>query len=519
MAKNRNGRRAQQPAAAPAQSQRSRRQPDRIFQTGKSIPSLKNMDTDDGLARPSRTEADFRNATGAGPNAAGLVRLERERAKSRHEYLTSEYAARAKRIRVSYTVGGGIRPHIKGDPKLKKLWDAFVVDADPRGAMDFYQLQALAVAEDLEGGEVFVVPRFRLPEDGLTVPLQIQLLESEYAPVGRFSGMPDRVIAGVELDLLERPVAYWLHERHPSEGYFLGTGVPAVKRYAADRVFHVFEPVRSGQLRGNTAIARTLSRLRNVEAYEKADLQKKETAALLGVAVKMPSNEDDVAKVLGLKADEREEGQTYAMAPLEPGAIFGLPPGADISVINPGDTGAGYKDAWQTRYFGVATGLEVPYFLLTGDFSGIEERALRLAMIDFYKIIRADRRRLTHQMNRRVWRAFLDAAERVGWTPPKGKTRADFEVVEWIGEPLPHIHPVQEVTAWKDAIRTGVKTLGEVLQENGSDLETFIAEKKAENEALDAAGIVLDCDPRHITKAGGAQDATDETPPRTQRTA
>lgn len=491
----------------------------KILQLGKSIPSLMNLDTDDGKRRVSRTDADYKNADGAGPNAAGLSTLETNRTRSRHEYLTNEYVHRAKQIRTAYTVGSGLRPHIKGDPKLQRLWDAFVVNSDPSGLLDYYAQQALAYGEQLEGGEVLALPRNREPKDGLPVPLQIQLLESEYMPVGRIGGMPDTAIAGVELDPIERPVAYWIYERHPAEAYILGKGFPALKRYPADRVFHVFEPTRAGQLRGSAAISRVLSRIRNVENYEKADLMRKETAALLGVAVKMPGADDDVAKVLGLKPDDRELDQNWAMAPLEPGAIFGLPPGADVSVINPNDSSTGYKEAWQTRYFGVATGLGVPYFLLTGDFSNIEERSLRFAMIDFHRTVAADRKRLNHQLNRKVWRAFLDAAERAGWKPPAGKTRADFETVEWIGEPIPHIHPVQEITAQRDAIRSGIKTLSQVLQEGGSDLETFIAEKQIENAALDGGNIILDCDPRYITKAGGAQDATDETPSPAQRKA
>jgi lambda family phage portal protein len=489
----------------------------KIYQTGKAIRSLMNMDTDDGVPRVSRTDADYQHANGAGPNAAGLSSLEKNRVRSRHEYLTNEYVHRAKQIRTAYTVGGGLRPHIKGDADLQRRWDLFVVNSDPSGLLDYYGQQALAFGEQLEGGEVLALPRNREPKDGLPVPLQIQLVESEHMPIGRVGGMPDNAIAGVELDLLQRPVAYWLYDRHPAEGYILGTGMPTLKRYSSDRVFHVFEPVRTGQLRGSAAIARVLSRIRNVENYEKADLMRKETAALLGVAVKMPAADDDVAKVLGLKADDREEGQTWAMAPLEPGAIFGLPPGADISVVNPNDSSTGYKEAWQTRYFGVATGLGVPYFLLTGDFSNIEERSLRFAMLDFHRTVVADRKRLNHQLNRKVWRAFLDAAERAGWKPAAGKTRADFETVEWIGEPLPHIHPVQEITAQKDAIRTGIKTLSQVLQENGSDLETFIVEKQLENAALDKAKIVLDCDPRHMTKAGGTQDTSEETKPPAQR--
>lgn len=478
---------------------------DRVFQAGKPDVTLRNSDIGGPITGKSRMDRDYAYATGAGPNAAGLSRLDVERARSRHEYMTNEFAARAKQIRVAYTVGSGLRPHIKGDHELQRLWDSFVLNADPRGTLDYYGLQALAFSEELEGGEVFALPRFRRPEDGLEVRLQVQIVEGEYVPLARTGDMPENAIAGVELDKLERPIAYWLYDRHPHESVWTGVAIPAVKRYDASRVFHVFEPVRAGQLRGNTAIARALSRIRAVEKYERADLNRKETAALLGVAVKLPSADDDVSDTLGLGADEREFGQPYAMAPLEPGAIFGLPPGADVSVVNPNDSSTGYKDAWQTRYFGIATGLGVPYFLLTGDFSAVEERSLRFAMMDFFRGVRADRKRLNHQLNRRVWGAFLDAAEQAGWQPANGRSRKDYEIVEWIGEPLPHIHPVQEVIAQTNAVRAGTKTLGQVLQESGSDLETFLAEKKAENDALDAAGVILDSDPRKMTRAGGYQ--------------
>lgn len=480
---------------------------DRVSVGGKADITLKNSDLGGPITGNSRMDHDYRHATGAGPNVAVLSKLDVDRARSRHEYLHNEYAARAKQIRIDYAVGNGLRPHIKGDPELQRLWDAFVQDSDPRGLLDFYGQQAQILGEDIEGGEVLALPRRRRPEDGLVVPLQVQVVESEYLPTTRVGDIPDSVVAGIELDVLERPAAYWLYEKHPTEGIMFGSGAPGVRRYGADRVFHIFDAARgrAGQLRGTPAIAKALARMRAVEKYERADLNRKETAALFGVSVKLPSADDDVSDVLRTGADPREEGQAYAMAPLEPGAIFGLPPGAEIDVVNPNDSTTGYLDAWKTRYFGIATGLGVPYFLLTGDLSGVNERSLRFAMLDFYKQVRADRKRLNHQLNRKVWAFFLEAAERAGWKPAAGKTVRDYREVQWIGESMPHIHPVQEIQALTNAIRSGLKTQGQVLQELGYDLETFLAEKALENEAIDAIGAVFDTDPRRMTKAGGYQ--------------
>lgn len=455
-----------------------------------------------------RAAVDFRDATGAGPNATGMSILDRERARSRKEVLDNEYADKAVDIQVSYIVGNGLRPHIPDDPDLARRWNEFVPTADAHGVVDFYGLQQTAVREMIEGGEVLALRRFRRKEDGLAVPFQIQLLEGEYLPTARMGGMPDTTIAGIELDELERRTAYWLYDRHPAEGLHTGRGAPKITRTPVDRVYHMFRPLRSGQLRGRPWIAKTLPQLRAVEKYEKADLAKKLTAALLGVIVKMPSADDDVSKVLGMSSDEPEtEAQNWAMAPLEPGAIIGTPPGADVSIVNPNDSQTGYRDAWKTRYLKVAAGLGVPYFLLTGDYTGHNDRTLRLAMIDFYRSVKKYRQIVNHQFNAKVWRDFLTAAEEAGWKPMPGKTRADYERVEWIGEPLAHIHPVQEENAVTNAIRSGSKTLAEVLQERGSDLETFIRQKKIENQMLDDAGIVLDTDPRKVTRAGGYQEA------------
>jgi capsid protein len=52
-----------------------------------------------------------------------------------------------------------------------------------RGLTDFYGLQALACRAMLEGGEALVRLRWRRPEDGLPVALQIQVLEAEHLPM------------------------------------------------------------------------------------------------------------------------------------------------------------------------------------------------------------------------------------------------------------------------------------------------------------------------------------------------
>jgi capsid protein len=65
---------------------------------------------------------------------------------------------------------------------IHSLWWDWCEEADAAGLTDFYGLQALACRAMLEGGECLVRLRYRRPEDGLPVALQLQLLEPEHLP-------------------------------------------------------------------------------------------------------------------------------------------------------------------------------------------------------------------------------------------------------------------------------------------------------------------------------------------------
>jgi capsid protein len=64
-----------------------------------------------------------------------------------------------------------------------------------------------------EAGECFLRFRPRRPEDGLSVPLQLQMLSSEHLPLGKCETLPNgnEIIFGIELDRIGRRVAYHFH--------------------------------------------------------------------------------------------------------------------------------------------------------------------------------------------------------------------------------------------------------------------------------------------------------------------
>jgi capsid protein len=147
----------------------------------------------DGARQGRRTEGWI--AAGTGANAEIAPALGRLRDRSRDLMRNNPYAAKAVTALVSNMVGTGLLPRAKAaEPAVAaladRLWLDFAATADADGLTDFAGLQALIVRSLVESGEVLVRLRERRSEDGLAVPLQLQVLEADHLDSGRQAELP-----------------------------------------------------------------------------------------------------------------------------------------------------------------------------------------------------------------------------------------------------------------------------------------------------------------------------------------
>ena len=157
----------------------------------------------------------------------------------------------------AHAVGCGIKPSsLVEDRALKhqiqRLWLAWTDEADADGLTDFYGLQTMAARAMFEAGECFFRFRARRPEDGLAVPLQLQMLSSEHLPLAKCETLPNgnEIIFGIELDRIGRRVAYHFHRTHPGDVRQRSTRLTALARPCT--------PASDGRtLRRHDAVART----------------------------------------------------------------------------------------------------------------------------------------------------------------------------------------------------------------------------------------------------------------------
>ena len=93
-------------------------------------------------------------------------------------------------------MGAGIKPSSLVQDKplrmaIQLAWAAWTDECDAEDVTDFYGLTRRIAREAFLAGECFVRFRPRLPQDGLDVPLQLQLLPTEQLPMWRLETVPD----------------------------------------------------------------------------------------------------------------------------------------------------------------------------------------------------------------------------------------------------------------------------------------------------------------------------------------
>ena len=431
----------------------------------------------------------------ADANAAIGPALHSLRASARDLVRNNPYAASILNTIADHTVGTGIVPSSE-NAKAMALWKrwAETTACDADGRNDIYGLQKLVMRTVVESGECLVRRRWRRMEDGLPIPLQLQVLDPDFLDTTKDQQtLPNggRIVQGVEFDALGRRVGYWLFKEHPGSAY--SAGGLNTSRIPASEILHVFKQASPGQVRGPSWFAPTLLRFKDFDELEDAVLMKQKIAACLAVFY---TDVDGTNERLGVVSDEEQLDDDVDM--LEPGIIKNVPPGRSVEIVQPPSVDE-YPEYSKTVLRAIATGMGATYEDTTGDYADMPFSAARMSRIRHWAGVDDWRWRTEiPQFCAPVW----------GWMVEAGRIMLEVSgdaEAEWTAPPMPMVDPVNEGLAYQRNIRTGIQTLFEVLRERGFRPAAVLAEHKAVAEMLDKLGLKLDCDARYLTQAGQLQ--------------
>ncbi|KEQ18086.1 phage portal protein [Endozoicomonas numazuensis] len=464
------------------------------------LPELKNLAyTSAGQGRRSQSWI----APATGPNNSLTGNLGTLINRSRAAIRNDPWAASGLEKLVANIVGTGIKPKSEAkDDVFRKELQALFLDwtdeSDADGQLDFYGQQALAMRSVLEAGECFVRFRPRKPGDGLSVPLQLQLLEAEFVPWDYNDDLKKghKIRAGIEFNAIGQRVAYWMHKQHPSDYTTLDTA--DLRRVPADQVMHLYEPLRPGQLRGQPLLSQVLLRMYHLDKFDDATLLRQEIANLFTGFITKPAPETEKVDPLTGRPIVYDL-QGVPMVAMEPGTMQELSPGEEITFNTPPGAASNYPDFIRQQLMAVSAGIGLPYEILSGDMKGVSDRALRVVLNEFRRRIQQIQHNLlVFQLCRPVWKRWLELAVLSGAisAPDFHRNPTHYRKVKWIPQGWAYIHPVQDVQSQNLAVRSGFKSRSEVVSEQGYDSEQIDDEIAADNQRADGLELQYDSDAR-----------------------
>lgn len=449
------------------------------------------------------------------PNQALLASLATLRDRARHAVRNDGFADGAIDAIVRNLIGTGIKPLCQVQDTafradVHALWQRWTDESDADGLLDFYGQQALAARGWCEAGEMFIRLRPRRPEDVTTVPLQVQVLEPELCPHTYDRILPNghRIRAGIEFDGIRRRVAYWFHPSRPEDP--MEFDASQLRRVPAHRVIHLYQPLRAGQLRAAPLLTHALVKLHEIDKFDDAALLRQQIANLFVGFITRPTR-DVSAPINPLTGEAITDATERPLAELNPGIFQELDPGDDVRFSDPPDVGSTYPDFMRQQLMAVAAATKVPYEVLTGDMSKVNDRTVRVILHEFRRRIQAWQHQvIAFQLCRRVYREWLDQAFLAGALALPAsyvEDPAPWVAVKWMPQAWPYLHPVQDVQATREAIRSGLTSRSAEVSERGEDAEAIDQEQAADNKRSDALGLKYDSDGRHERGVVDAGDA------------
>jgi lambda family phage portal protein len=420
-------------------------------------------------------------APGSGPSTTVTSNLTTLRNRTRAGYRNTPWIAQAIDRLVSNEVGCGIAPRSRCKDEAFRaaanaLFDLWTAESDPAGELNFYGQQAQLSRTRNMAGEVLVRLRRRRLGDGMTVPLQLQVIEPEHLPETKTEALSNGniIVAGKEYSNRGALVAYHLYTEHPAE-VLRGTWSGLPLRVPASEVLHHFLPIRPGQVRAEPVSVQSLLKAKTFDSYDDAELVRKQTRApYTGFLERAAMTEDDFLFDPMTGEPLKRDGDNVPTLDAQPGTIFAGMAGETLNLFDGDKSGDGYAEFMKQQLLAICAGHGVPYEIVTGDWSGVNDRLVRAILQEFRRSIEmVQDHLLIHQICRPVWENWVDAAVWSGAlkAPGYATRRAEYLACEWRPHAWPYVHPTQDIDAKIRAIDAGITSRDAVIVETGWDPE------------------------------------------------
>jgi lambda family phage portal protein len=426
------------------------------------------------LARVDRLTRGW-NAPSTDGSTEILAQLQRARNRARDLHRNNPWIATAGRVLCANLIGTGIVPRWSGpDSRVKaaqELWDAWAgstqIDADRRH--NWVGLQWLAARTMIESGSVLIRRRYRRPDDGLAVPLQLEVIEPDHLDRDKDQELPNggRILGGIEFDVLGRRRGYYLRRIHPGDQRHSWETV----RVDADDILHLYRCDRPKQVDGFPFGAAAMLVARDLSEFNLTELTRAKIAACFSVLI--TKLDPDSVPTKGTKAPDNQ------IETIEPGRVDYLEPGENVVLAQP-PTVNNFAPFVASQLRAIAVSFGLTYEALTGDLSNTSFSSGRMGWLEMSRNLTNLRQTiLLPLLCQPVWDWMVQAADanlsglKVKWSEPRREM----------------INPKEEAAALQALVAAGFDSRSSVVAQLGREVEQVDAEQAADQAREKSLGL------------------------------
>lgn len=470
--------------------------------------------------RDKRTKNWYAPPAGMNSILAGSLRALQDRSRAAHR--NSPYIRNGIEKLVSNEVGTGIRPYpeVESDDlrdEIRELWEDWTGECDADGNLNFYGFQEQVVRARRLSGEVFIRFRPRRIEDGMSVPLQLQALDSVYCPVDLSRKLDGgrQIKNGKLMNALGRVSAYYMYRSHPYEIDHFDFNLGDYAQIPANLVIHHFVPTHPGQLRGEPDAAASLLRDKTLQSYDDAELIRKETRApFTGILTRNIESEEEwrYDPITGEPLASDEDGDPTMK--VTAGTILQGLPGDQFELFKSDEGSSNYEPYMMQQLASVAAGLSgIPMEIMTGRYKDVNDRLVRAILNEFHRSIEMVQDHYTiYQVCRRTYHQFMDMAVLTGALEGVSiedyrQNRRKYLRCRWLPHAWPYVHPEQDINATIKAIDNDLDSRDDAILRRGRD-PVRVTESNAKSDARIRRQRVENQLPAEKPSRGAAQSST-----------
>lgn len=378
-----------------------------------------------------------------------------------------------------------------------EVWQSWCEVADINGQYTFEEMQRIAQREIVEAGEVLIhlvtLPSTEYKGVSRPVPFALELIEAD-----RLAGDKDtyaiaregdlRIVRGVELDELGKPVAYYIYQDHPNAPYAWNR---TPQRIDARNVIHLFRRDRIGQSRGVSWFAPVMSWMRDLGIYVDNEIQASAVASCFGVAIK---TEGPIGGLLAPSGEDTTDANGNTFDYIEPAMVVRLNPGESIESINPGRPNSASEPWIRLMLRGIAVGTGLSYEVVARDYSGTSYSSSRTSMLEDRRRFRCWQQYLLNHMCQPIWDRFCEAAALEGREefPTMAElleNRRKYAAVEWQTQEWEWVDPQSEQAASQASIDALQSTYQVELGNRGRNWRQVFYQRAKEEQLKRQLGL------------------------------